>query len=142
MSKTVVVNADWKGGMRFDAQAQNHTIIIDQPSGMGGNDAGANPMEYLLVTLAGCLGTVAAIIANQERINLRGFSVHLEGDYDPEYLLGKTKEGRAGFKEIRVKANIDADMTAKEKEAFFKRVHSRCPATDNLKNNTNVKFEA
>lgn len=139
--KTVTTKAIWKGGMRTDAQAGSHTVIIDQPVAGGGKNEGPNPMEYLLFALGGCLGTIAAIIAKQDRIDLRGFSVELEGDYDPAFLLGKTTEGQAGFTEIRVGVNIDADMTEDEKEAFFHRIDSRCPISDNLINNTKVIFE-
>ena len=141
MVKTVSIMADWKGGMRIDAEARGHQVMIDQPASGGGKDEGANPMEFQLFALAGCLGTIAAIIANQERIALRGFTVSLEGDYDPAYLLGKTTEGRAGFTEIRAVVDIDADMTAEEKQAFFDKVDSRCPISDNLAEDTKIVFE-
>lgn len=141
MEKAVKVTSQWQGGMRVDATAGNHTVIIDQPAGLGGKDEGANPMAYSLFALGGCLGTIAAIVANQERIDLRGFSVTIEGDFDVDYLLGKTKEGRAGFTDIRVKASIDADMSPQEKEAFLEKVDSRCPISDNLINTTPVTFE-
>ncbi len=140
MAKTVQTTGSWKGGMRVEAQARDHEVVIDQPQAGGGNDAGPNPMEYFLVALVGCLGTIAAIIANQERIKLDGFDVSVEGDYDPAYLLGKTEEGRAGFTEIRVSVNIDADMSDEEKQAFFERIDARCPISDNMINNTKIVF--
>lgn len=141
MKKIVKTTASWQGGMRIDAQARGHQVVIDQPEAGGGKDAGANPMEFLLFALAGCLGTIAAIIANQERIKLNGFDVSIEGDYDPAFLLGKTEEGRAGFSDIRVRVNIDADMSAEEKQAFFDRIDARCPISDNLINSTQIVFE-
>lgn len=141
MKKTVKTTASWKGGMLVEAQAREHEVIVDQPEAGGGKNAGANPMEYLLFALGGCLGTIAAIIANQERINLRGFDVSVDGDYDPAFLLGKTEEGRAGFTEVRIKANIDADMTDEEKQAFLARVESRCPISDNMIYDSKIVFE-
>ncbi|MCB2210452.1 OsmC family protein [bacterium] len=141
MKKLVKVNATWKGGMQIDAETAKHSVIVDQPEGMGGKDLGANPMEYQLFALGGCLGTIAAIIAKQERIDLRGFSVQLEGEFESDYLLGKTTEGRAGFTEINVAVNIDADMTHEEKRAFFERVDSRCPISDNLINGSKIVFD-
>ncbi len=141
MKKIVKVNATWKGGMQVDAETANHSVTIDQPEGMGGKDLGASPMDFLLFALGGCLGTVAAIIADQERIELRGFSVALEGEYETDYLLGKTKDGRAGFTEINVAVQIDADLTLEEKQAFFEKVHSRCPVTDNLTHHSKLVFE-
>jgi uncharacterized OsmC-like protein len=80
-------------------------------------------------------------VAMQERIELRGFSVEIEGDYDTDFLLGKTQEGRAGFIEIREKVIIDADLTDEEKKSFFEKLHSRCPVTDTILNQTSIKYE-
>ena len=141
MAKTIKTRASWKGGMRIDVQARDHNIIIDQPQGMGGKDEGANPMEIQLFALGGCLGTIAAIIAKQERIDLQTFEVEIEGDFDSKYLLGKTTEGRAGFTAIRVSVNMEVEgMSDEEKLAFLDRVDERCPISDNLINNTRILF--
>ncbi len=141
MKKTVKVTSTWKNGMRVDAQARDHTVIIDQPQAGGGQDAGPNPLEYFFFALGGCLGTIAAIIARQEKIDLRGFSVAIEGDIDTAFLMGKTEEGRAGFTEVRVAVDIDADMTEAEKHEFFEKVDSRCPISDNMVNDTKIVFD-
>lgn len=141
MIKTVKTQSAWKGDMRVEAQANNHTLIIDQPANMGGDDAGPNPLEYLLVALGSCLGTVAAIVARQEGIALEGFSIDVEGDYDLDFLMGKTQEGMGGFLEIRQKVSIDADLTDDEKTEFFEKVHSRCPVSGSLLNETRITSE-
>lgn len=141
MIKTVKTQSTWKESMRVESQADNHTLIIDQPADMGGDDAGPNPLEYLLVALGSCLGTVAAIVARQERIKLDGFSVDIEGDYDLDFLMGKTQDGDGGFLEIRQKVFIDADLDDEEKTAFFEKVHSRCPVTGSLLNETRITSE-
>ena len=140
MLKTVQTRSTWTGGMRVDAQAREHNVIIDQPRDFGGSDAGANPMEHFLFALGSCLGTVAAIVARQEQIELRNFAVEIEGDFDVDYLMGKTKEGRAGFTEIRASVYIDADMTPEEKADFFSIVDSRCPVTGSILNDTSINF--
>jgi uncharacterized OsmC-like protein len=93
-----------------------------------------------LVSLGGCIGTIALIIAKQERIEIKALSVAVEADIDTAFLMGKTTEGRAGFTEIRVNANIDADMTAEEKKAFLARVDARCPISDILINTADIVF--
>jgi uncharacterized OsmC-like protein len=138
MASTIKLTASWKGGMHTDVQGGGHTIIIDQPEAAGGKDEGPNPLIIFLSALGGCLATIAAIIARQERLEIRKFDVEVEGDIDKAFLLGKTKEGRAGLTEIRAKVNLDADMTEEEKEVFIGRVDSRCPISDNMANNTNI----
>ena len=141
MIKTVNAQSTWMGAMRVEGQTKNHTLIIDQPERMGGEDAGANPLEYLLVALGSCLGTVAAIIAKQEGIELEGFSIEIEGDYDLDFLMGKTQDGDGGFLEIRQKVFIEADLDDEEKSAFFEKVHSRCPVTGSLLKQTRITTE-
>lgn len=116
-------------------------FTIDQPSAMGGNDAGPNPLEVFLSSLPACICAIGRIISNQKRLNVRGINATVEGDIDKDYLLGKTDEGRAGFTELRVKVDIDADMTDEEKEAFLSEIERRCPIADNISFESNIKAE-
>jgi len=117
--------------------SQNFTI--DQPTAMGGNGAGPNPLEVFLSSLGACICAIGRIIANQKRLDVRGIHVKVEGDIDKDYLLGKTIEGRAGFTEIRTFVDVDADMTIEEKEAYIQEVESRCPIADNILKTSVVK---
>ncbi len=139
--KTVSVEAKLGEKFRVEVKAGNHTLCVDQPQAGGGADEGPNPIEYLFVSLAGCIGTVARIIAKQKRINLNGMDMKIEGVFDTEIILGKSKENRAGLTGINVTLNIDADMTIEEKKAFVEEIETRCPVSDNIENVTPVKIE-
>jgi uncharacterized OsmC-like protein len=84
---------------------------------------------------------VARIIAMQKRIKLNGMDIKIEGVFDTEIILGKSKENRPGLTGINVTLNIDAEMTKEEKKAFVEEIDSRCPVSDNIENATPVKFE-
>ncbi len=86
--KTVRVEATQGSGYEMKVRAGNHTVTIDQPE-PAGNDAAPNPLEYFLVSLAGCVGAVARIIAGQRKIDLKGISLTVEGELDSDRLLGK-----------------------------------------------------
>jgi len=58
--------------------------------------------------------------------------IKVEGAFELETLLGKSKENRAGFTGIKVILNIDSDISKEEKEAFVHEVQSRCPVSDNI----------
>lgn len=139
--KTVSVEAKLGEKFKVEVKAGNHTLYVDQPQAGGGADAGPNPMEYLFTSLAGCIATVARIIAMQKRIKLNGMDMKIEGVFDTEILLGKSKENRPGITGINVTLNIDSDMTKEEKKAFVEEIDSRCPVSDNIENATPVKFE-
>ena len=90
--------------------ARNFQIIIDEPKDLGGTDDGANPVEYVLGALAGCLNVVGHVVAKEMNMPLNGLSIELEGDLDPAKFMGKSAKERAGYQEIRVK--ITPDTTA------------------------------
>lgn len=139
--KTIGVEANLDDKFRIEVKAGNHVMIVDQTEGGGGMDAGPSPLEYLFASLAGCVGTVARIVAMQKRIPLKGMDMKVEGAFDLETLLGKGKENRAGFTGIKVVLHIDADISRKEKEDFIAEVESRCPVSENLANATPVVIE-
>ncbi len=137
-TSTMKLKATMGGDFRTDI-ACSRQMIIDQPKAAGGTDLGANPLEYYLSGLAGCVCAIGRIVAMQRKIDLKGIEVSLEGDIDKDFLLGKTTEGRAGFTELRLFVNIDAPLSKEEKEAFLHDVESRCPVADNVSNNTAIK---
>jgi len=139
--KTVSVEAKLDDRFKVEVKAGNHTLFIDQPQAGGGADAGPTPVEYMFASMAGCIGTVARIVAKQKRIELKGLDVKIEGDFDVETLLGKCKDNRAGFQDIKIILNIDADLSKEDKEAFIHEVECRCPVSDNVCNATPVKVE-
>ena len=138
--KTVSVNAVGGEGFRIDVAARDFNMIVDQPPAMGGVDSGPNPLEVALASLAACMVTIGKIIAKQERIDLRGMTCKVEGDLETAVLMGKATEPRAGFVDIRMALDIDADMTAEEKHTFVEKIEARCPISDMIANSTPVSF--
>lgn len=128
---TIKVSAEMGTGFSTKINCSN-PFVIDQPKQAGGNGEGPNPLEVFLATLPACICAIGRIIANQKRINLRGIDVEVEGDIDKDFLMGKTREGRSGFTEIRSFVNIDADMTKEEKDEFLNEIANRCPIADNM----------
>ncbi len=139
--KKVQVEARMGTGFTMESKIHNHTVYIDQPRSAGGEDKGPTPLEMLLLSLAGCFGAIARIMANQRRINLRGMDISVEGELDVEVLLGKTQDKRSGFGQLKVVARIDADMTREEKEKFLHEVERRCPVSDNIMQTTPISIE-
>jgi uncharacterized OsmC-like protein len=139
--KTIGIEAKLDEKFKIEVKAGDHVMYVDQTKAGGGTDAGATPLEYFFASLAGCIGTVSRIVANQKRIKLNGMDIKVEGAFDLETLLGKSKENRAGFTGIKVTLNIDSDMSKEEKEAFVHEVESRCPVSDNITCTTPVVIE-
>jgi uncharacterized OsmC-like protein len=120
-------------------EARSFKMIIDEPANLGGTDHGANPVEYILGALTGCLNVVGHMIANEMGFNLRGLEFNVEGDLDPAKFQGKPESGRAGFMEIRVTVIPHTDANQTILQEWIKKVEERCPVSDNLANPTPVK---
>ena len=139
--KTISIEARLDEKFKVEVKAGDRIIYVDQPKAAGGNEAGPNPLEYFFTSLAGCIATAARIVANQKRIKLNGMDMKVEGAFDTDVLLGKSKENRAGITGIKVTLNIDSDMSNEEKEVFIREIESRCPVSDNIANTTPLILE-
>lgn len=138
--KTVTVEAKNLKGYTIEAKSRQHVSLIDQPPAGGGVDAGPTPLEYLFISLAGCIVTIGLIKAHQEKLPVRNIEVKVEGDLDVDVLMGKSTAVRPGFTDIRVVVKVDGDLTQAEKEKFIHEVDARCPISDNILNASSVKF--
>ena len=134
--KTVTVSATGPEGWVVKTSAGKHLVIVDQPEALGGTDSGPSPLDYTFIALAGCLVTIAKIIAGQRKIDLRGVEVEISGDVNLAVLRGQEMNERSGFKSIQARVKIDADLTEEEKVEFLHEVDRRCPVSDNLMNPT------
>jgi putative redox protein len=139
-TKLVSVDAVQVDGFKIETKSRQHVSIVDQPQAGGGTDAGPTPLEYLFVSLAGCIVTIGHIVAKQRRLPVRKIEAHVEGELDTDVLMGKSTAVRAGFSGIKVIVKVDADMSREEKEAFVKDVDARCPISDNVHNLTPIEF--
>lgn len=134
------LSAEGRMGTDFCVRVSSGTreIVMDQPRGAGGEDLGPTPLELILAAVAGCFGTIGRFIAHQQRFELRGMQFRIEADYDPDGLLGRNAEVRAGFQEIRLGVEIDADLDAAGKQALLEQIERRCPLADNLLHGTRL----
>jgi putative redox protein len=139
--KTVAVESKLGDKFVIETNIRGHKVVIDQPVNAAGTDTGPTPLELVLVSLAGCIGTIGRIIAMQKQIALRGMAIKVEGGIDTDGLLGKPIKGRIGFEDIVITVDVDADMTDEEKEAFIHEVDRRCPVSENLLNATPIRIK-
>jgi putative redox protein len=62
------IDVQWMGKMQFNALVNGHTIVMDAPERVGGEDNGPIPKPFMLTALAGCTGMdIAAILRNAQK---------------------------------------------------------------------------
>jgi len=140
--KTISIEARANDKYKVAVQAGGHTVYVDQSVSAGGDGAGANPVEYLFVSLAGCIATTGRIIANQQKLDLRGMDIKIEGSLDLNILSGKSRDGRGGLTGIKVSVALESAMSELERQRFFQELRSRCPISDTIAAATPITITA
>jgi uncharacterized OsmC-like protein len=125
---------------RIDVKARGFTIVVDEPEGLGGADAGPNPVEYELAALIGCLNVMGHLIAREMELDIGGMEIDAKGVLNTDKLFGKKTSDRAGYKEIVVNLNVQSSASQERLEAWLKSVEERCPVSDNLGQSTPVRL--
>lgn len=125
---------------RLNVSARDFSIIVDEPPVLGGEDKGANPVEYLLASYAGCINVVAHLTAKELGLELDGLKISVNGNLNPDKLFGVETNDRAGFKSITVDFEPRTTASEAEIEHWIKTVKQRCPINDNLSNPTPIKL--
>ncbi|WP_224490915.1 OsmC family protein [Robertkochia flava] len=113
------------GGCAED-QSRAEAFVYDngEPPILLGNNEGANPVEYILHGLAGCMTTTMVLHAAANGIAVDRIESRLEGDIDVQGFLGLDETVRNGYQNIRVKFKIEGDLTAEEKEKLLSFAYS------------------
>lgn len=95
-------------GCRTEDQTRTKPFVLDadEPPVLLGNDAGANPVEYILHALAACLTTTMVYHAATRGIEIQAVDPALEGDLDLRGFLGISNEARKGYHDIRVRMRV------------------------------------
>ena len=126
---------------KFVAEARDFTIIIDEPPSLGGTDHGANPVEYLLASYAGCLNVMGHLVAAELGFKLDKLEIEINGNINPDRLFGKDFTERAGFKKIDIKLKPYAKVSPEVLKQWTMEVENRCPINDNLREKTPTEIE-
>jgi uncharacterized OsmC-like protein len=112
-------------GREDDSRATAFEFVNGEPPVLLGHNEGANPVEFLLHALAGCVTTTFVLHAMARGIAIRSLSTELDGDLDVRGLLA-LDEVQPGYESIRVTINVDADCPDEELDALiaFAQAHS------------------
>jgi len=119
-------------------KARGFEIIVDEPEDLGGTNAAANPVEYVLAAYAGCLNVMAHVCAQELEMDLKSMKIDIVGSLNPDRLFGKSFEERAGYKEIKVTLKPECDASEDIIKRWKSAILDRCPVGDNLKNTTEL----
>ena len=99
----------------------------------GGTGLQACSGDMLLEALAACAGVTLRAVATALDIPVRGGTVDVEGELDFRGTLGVSKEAPVGFREIRLKLNLDSVATQEQLDTLLKLTERYCVVLQTLK---------
>ena len=72
---------EWRQGVEFEiTPSSGHTITTDGPESSGGNNAGARPMELVLMGVGGCASYDVVMILKKARQSVTSCVCQLEAE--------------------------------------------------------------
>jgi len=74
------IETQWMGKMQFNALVNEHTIIMDTPERIGGEDLGTIPKPLVLTALSGCTGMDVVALLRKQGIELNNFNIKVSGE--------------------------------------------------------------
>jgi uncharacterized OsmC-like protein len=128
----------------FDGACQTHrrskpfVFQKDEPPVLLGTDKGANPVEYLLAALAGCLTTSLVYHAAARGIKIDQVEATLAGDLDIQGILGMSDKVRNGYESIQVKFKVKGDASQETLRELVEIAQQRSPVFDIVSHPTPV----
>ena len=129
----------------FDGACQTHTrdqpfvFDKDEPPVLLGTDQGANPVEYALAALNGCLTTSLIYHAAAQGVKIDEVESTLSGDLDLQGFLGMSEKVRNGYERIKVNFKVKSDAPREKIRELVDLAQERSPVFDIVSNPITVE---
>ena len=111
------------------------------PSG-GGSGLQACSGDMLLEALVACAGVTLKAVATAFGIELKDARVLAEGDLDVRGTLGIAKDAPVGFREIRLRFELDTDAGDEQRAKLIELTERYCVVLQTIRSAPRVKVSA
>ena len=119
-------------GLHTEVLAGEHELVADEPTSLGGTNAGPNPYDYLLAALGGCTAMTLRTYADRKGWPLESVTVRLSQERihatDCEECEAE-EEGRVE----RIEREIELEGPLEEQRRRLIEVAGMCPVHRTLK---------
>ena len=128
-------------GSEDTSRTQAFTMDSDEPDILLGEDSAANPVEFVLHALAGCMTTSLVYHAAAQGIRIDAVESTLEGDLNLQGFLGLSEDIRNGYENIRVTFKIRSDASQETLQELCELTQKRSPVFDIVSNPVPVSVQ-
>ena len=128
-------------GAEDESRSEPFVYTNGEPPVLLGNNEGANPVEYLLHALAGCVTTTTVLHAAARGIEIERLSTQLVGKIDVQGLLALDDSVTVGYESIRFEMEIEADCSEEELDELLAFTTEHSPVCNTVCRPVPVSFE-
>ncbi len=108
----------------------------------GGSGLQACSGDMLLEALVACAGVTLKAVATALQISLKDGQVRAEGDLDFRGTLGVAKDAPVGFREIRLRFDLDTDASEEQKKKLIELTERYCVVLQTIRRTPPVSVSA
>jgi uncharacterized OsmC-like protein len=119
-------------GAEDESRDEPFVFTNGEPPVLLGNNEGANPVEFLLHALAGCVTTTTVLHAAARGIKIESLSTELVGDIDLQGLLALDDAVPVGYRQIEIKMDIQADCSDEELDDLLRFAQAHSPVCNTV----------
>lgn len=126
----VVVSENGLGPYQRTVHVGRHTLVADEPVSLGGNDAGPEPMDFLLASLGACTSITLRMYAERKQLPLTGIRVELLHDRVDSEKHGKVDR-------IVRTITLEGELTAAQRAGLLA-IANKCPMYRTLQSDLRI----
>jgi putative redox protein len=138
-------NGDWRvtvrgniGGLAQEMVAGAHTVIADEPTAVGGTDAGPTPYDLLLMALGACTSMTIILYARRKGWGLAGVTVRLRHSKIHEVDAAACEEQEVMLDRIEREVELEGALS-EEQRARLAEIADRCPVHRTLTSKVRIE---
>lgn len=111
----IIITGNGKGRYQQEVRIGKHQLLVDEPEKLGGDDAGPDPMDFVLTGLGACTAITLRMYAEKKGLDIARITVSLEHRRSPE---GKHQVERV----VAIEGNLTDEQRARLLD-----IANRCP---------------
>ena len=119
-------------GSEDESRTEAFEFTNGEPPVLLGANEGANPVEFLLHALAGCVTTTTVLHAAARGIQIESLSTELVGTIDVQGLLALDDAVPVGYEQIQIKMDIKADCSDEELDDLLAFAKNHSPVCNTI----------
>jgi uncharacterized OsmC-like protein len=119
-------------GCEDESRTEAFEFTNGEPPVLLGTNEGANPVEFLLHALAGCVTTTTVLHAAARGIQIESLSTELVGTIDVQGLLALDDSVPVGYEQIQIKMDIKADCSDEELDDLLAFAQDHSPVCNTI----------